>query len=93
MADENTVQIRIIDIDTTEEFILNPAALPEALRGWRNYRIEYGGPNECCIWEGRLMLPPRADPQSVANLIMGMQAYEKIWTPVEDDDKEEKEEQ
>ena len=30
-------------VDVTEEIIMNPDALPDELRGWRRYRIEYGG--------------------------------------------------
>jgi len=52
----------MIDISLTEEMILSPDALPEELRDWRMYRIEYGGPNEDCVWEGRIMLPETADP-------------------------------
>lgn len=52
----------MIDISLTEETIINPSVPPEPLRDWRMYRIEYGGPNEDCIWEGRIMLPAEVDP-------------------------------
>jgi len=78
--------VSLVDIDTTEEMIMNEDALPPALRGWRYYRIEYGGCNEDCIWEGRIMLPPRADSHEIVRLIMGMQAYEQIWKHLGDKD-------
>ena len=77
--------VKILDVDTTEEYVLNPDALPKELKGWRYYRLEYGGPNEACVWEGRIMLPPRADPQAIVQLIMGMQSYEGIWQVMEDE--------
>lgn len=52
----------MIDISLTEELILSPKALPEQLRDWRMYRIEFGGCNEDCLWEGRVMLPEDVDP-------------------------------
>jgi len=83
-VDEHHFAVKILDIDTTEEYVLNPEALPMELRGWRKYRIEYGGPNEACVWEGSIMLPPRADSEALVQLLMGMQAYGQIWTSVED---------
>ncbi len=50
-----------LDVSLTEEMILNYAALPEELYGWRRYRIEYGGCNESCIHEETIYLPPYAD--------------------------------
>ena len=34
---------------------------PEGLEGWRAFRMEYGGANEDCIWEGTIWLPPWVD--------------------------------
>ena len=48
----------MIDIDFTEEMILNPDALPEQMRDMRRYRIEYGGHAESCIKECTIYLPP-----------------------------------
>lgn len=62
-----------MDISLTEELILNPKALPEKLRDWRAYRIEYGGFNEDCIWEGRVMLPAEADPGDFEEFMAGIQ--------------------
>ena len=47
---------------------MNPAALPEKLRTWRRYRIEYGGWNEDCIKEQIIYLPPTADPEEIEAL-------------------------
>ena len=44
--------------DVTEEIIMNPDALPDELRGWRRYRIEYGGHAEKCVLETPIYLPP-----------------------------------
>ena len=77
--------VKILDVDTTEEYVLNPDALPKELRGWRYHRIEYGGPNESCLWEGRILLPPGADPQALVQLLMGMQAYGSIWKVVSEE--------
>jgi len=74
--------VNIVDVDLTEEGVMNPDAFGPDLKGWRLYRIEYGGCNEDCLWEGRILLPPRADRDAVADLIMGMQAREQIWTPL-----------
>lgn len=78
----NGDEIKVVAIDTTEEGVLNPDALPAELRGWRYYRIEYGGCNEECLWEGRVLLPPRADPTALVQLILGMQAHEQLWEEV-----------
>ncbi len=45
-------------VDGTEEIIMNPDALPDELRGWRRYRIEYGGHAERCVLETPIYLPP-----------------------------------
>lgn len=51
-----------VPVSLTEEFILNPDALPKGIpRDWRYYRIEYGGCNEACFLEMPIYLPPRAD--------------------------------
>ena len=45
-------------VDVTGEIIMNPDALPDELRGWRRYRIEYGGHAERCVLETPIYLPP-----------------------------------
>jgi len=72
--------VKLVDVDTTEEGILNPEF---PLKGWRRYRIEYGGCNEDTLVEGTIYLPPSADSQAIVDLIMGMQAHEQIWKVVE----------
>ena len=82
MPDPNDklVSIRVLDVDTVEEMVMNPDAVHPALRDWRHYRIEYGGCNEDCIYEGRILLPPQADPDALVQLLLGMQAHGQIWT-------------
>lgn len=52
---------KYVPVSLTEEFVMNYGALPPELDGWRYYRVEYGGPNECCFKEMPVYLPPRAD--------------------------------
>ena len=72
--------VKILDIDLIEEMVMNPDALPEPLRKYRHYRISYGGVNEECLYEGRILLPPTADSDVVAQLLMGLQAFGEIWS-------------
>ena len=81
--------VKLVDIDTTEEGIGNSDALggpTSPIRNWRRYRIEYGGCNEDTLIEGTIYLPPRADPKSIVNLMMGMQVDEQVWEDIVDDD-------
>lgn len=80
--------VSLLPISITEEVVLNPDALPEALRDWRYYRIEYGGPNEACLWEGKILLPRSADPQVIETLLLGLQAQAQIWTRIEPEEDE-----
>jgi len=73
------ISIKLLSIETTEEMVMRPELLAEPLRGWRYYRIEYGGTNQDCLWEGRIMLPPTADPDALVQLLLGMQAHGQIW--------------
>lgn len=41
---------KIVDIDLTEQMAFSWPD-PE-IEGWRNFRIEYGGCNEDCYYEG-----------------------------------------
>lgn len=47
---------------------------PPGMEGWRCYRIEYGGFNECCVAEGHLWLPPNVDSLDVERLFEGWQS-------------------
>lgn len=78
----DTEKVSLLPISITEEAVLNPDALPEALRDWRFYRIEYGGPNESCLWEGKILLPRSADPRVVETLLLGLQAQNELWQDV-----------
>ena len=73
------INVKVIDIDTTEEMVMSPERLPKPLRDWRYYRIEYGGPNEECLWEGSVLLPKSANPDAIVQLILGMQVYDQLW--------------
>ena len=77
--DVHHVTVTLLDVDTTEEMVMNPDALAAELRGWRYYRIEYGGCNESCLWEGRLLLPASADPKALVELLYGMQVHGQVW--------------
>ena len=50
-----------VPVSLTEEFVLNYSAVPKELNHWRYYRIELGGPNECCFKEVPIWLPAHAD--------------------------------
>ena len=56
-------------VDVTEEIIMNPDALPDELRGWRRYRIEYGGHAERCVLENRILLPPHVRVERLERLL------------------------
>lgn len=76
-AGKHEVLVRILDVDSTEEGVVQ---CPDpAMEGWRMYRLNYGGVNQDNIVEGRVWLPPSADPTAIVQLIMGMAAYEQIW--------------
>lgn len=38
------------------------------LEGWRFYRIEYGGFNEQCVYEGLIWLPPHIKPEELEDM-------------------------
>lgn len=59
--DKNTSTYKYLPVSLTEELILNYAALPPQFEGWRRYRVEFGGCNECCIKETPIYLPMCAD--------------------------------
>jgi len=61
-----STKIKIVDVDLTEEFAFSWPN-PE-IDGWRFYRIEYGGCNECCYYEGRIILPPEFDSWCMTEL-------------------------
>jgi hypothetical protein len=50
-----------------EESILNTDFLPDGMKGWKRYRIEYGF--ECSCPEGIIYLPPWVDPYLIENII------------------------
>jgi hypothetical protein len=42
---------------------------PTGLEGWRLYRIEYGGSNEDCVYEGMIWLPKHLRPEVIETLL------------------------
>ena len=69
----------MIPIDAIGEFGPVRRNKNDPLSGWQQYRFEYGGHAQDCLYEGRLLLPPDVDPDAVSQLIMGMQAYGERW--------------
>jgi hypothetical protein len=72
-ARRQTSQVRTkakkLYVDVTEEIIMNPDALPSELRGWRRYRIEYGGHAERCLLENHILLPPHVQVERLERLL------------------------
>jgi len=52
-------KIRLVDVDLTEEGAFSWPN--KEIEGWRYSRIEYGGCNEDCYYEGSIWLPPEAN--------------------------------
>jgi hypothetical protein len=50
----------------TEMMVLYP---PKGLENYRFYRIEYGGANEDCVYEGALWLPKHVDRKEIEEII------------------------
>ena len=62
---------KLVDIDLTEEVAFR---FPDPeIEGWRHYRIEYGGCNEDCYYEGKVWLPPEFDSWKMTELFEIMQ--------------------
>ena len=76
---DHTNKVEIIDIDYTGEGYVMPGRLGPELDGWQIIRVEYGGCNEDCLYEGRLLIPPNTDPQAVVNLLKGMAVDSAEW--------------
>lgn len=51
----------------TEEMIARADFLPDAMKGWRAYRIEYGF--ECSCPEGMIYLPPYINPIEIERIL------------------------
>ena len=66
--------MKIVDIDITEQMAFS---WPHSeIEGWRNYRIEYGGCNSSCYWEGNVWFPPEVDPY-----VCGYKFFEILQVP------------
>jgi len=66
--------MKIVDIDLTGYGVFSYPD-PE-IEGWRLYRIEYGGCNEDCYYEGMIWLPPQFDSWLMTQMFEIMQIPE-----------------
>ncbi len=55
-------------VSVVEEAILNPSYLPSYMKGWRQYRIEYGF--ECSCPERSILVPPWVTAEQVEALFV-----------------------
>jgi hypothetical protein len=58
-------------VDVVEEAIMNVDALQREMRGWRRFRIEYGGHAEACLLETVIFLPPGTNVERLERLLNG----------------------
>ena len=45
---------------------------PDGMEGCRLFRIEYGGANESCVYEGMIWIPPTADRDELEDFLQTM---------------------
>ena len=65
--------MKLVDIDLTGQYA---QSFPDPeIEGWEWYRIEYGGCNEDCYYEGEIWLHPEFDSQCMTQLFEIMQVY------------------
>ena len=82
MVMENNSEKPLVDIDTTEQFAFSWPN--KEIEGWRFRRIEYGGCNEDCYYEGSIWLPPQANLDYKFFEIMQVpEAREKLQQAIE----------
>jgi hypothetical protein len=55
-------------VSAVESAVLNPDALPEPMRDWRHFRLEYGGHASECLMECYLYLPPNVSAEDLEAL-------------------------
>ena len=65
-------------VTTTEEFILNYAALPKEFEDWRYYRIEYYGDGPYAIKECSFFAPPWFDRDTFEKLFVRPKKWNEI---------------
>jgi len=65
-------------VTTTEEFILNYAALPKEFEDWRYYRIEYYGDGPYAIKECSFFAPPWFDRDTFEKLFERPKKWNEI---------------
>jgi hypothetical protein len=59
--DKKTSKGKYVSVSATGECILNYAALPPELYGWRRSRLEYGGHAQSCFMEQIIYYPPNGN--------------------------------
>jgi hypothetical protein len=65
-------------VTTTEEFILNYAALPPEFLNWRYYRIEYYGQRPFALMEIGIYVPPWFDRDRFEELFERPEEWKEI---------------
>jgi hypothetical protein len=58
--------MNLVDIDLTGEGVFSYPS--KEIEGWNYFRVEYGGPNESCYYEGSVWLPPEVDAFQVTKM-------------------------
>jgi hypothetical protein len=61
VMDKKTSKSKYVSVSATGEGIMNYAALPPELDGWRRSRLEYGGHAQSCFMEKIVYHPPGSD--------------------------------
>lgn len=80
-----TTKNKLVDIDLTEQGVFSWPN--DEIKGWRNYRIEYGGCNRDCYYEGNMWLPPYVDSEIIGyklfEILQDEYAYQELKNKIE----------
>ena len=68
-GDGNKIDSGKFFVDLTEYGVLS---WPDGMEGCRMFRIEYGGVNENCVYEGLIWIPPTMDRDVVEEFLQAM---------------------
>ena len=68
-GDGNKIDSGKFFVDLTEYWVQN---WPDGMEGCRLFRIEYGGVNEGCVYEGNIWIPPTTDRDKVQEFLQAM---------------------
>ena len=68
-GDGNKVDSGKFFVDLTEYGV---QSWPDGMEGCRLFRIEYGGVNEGCVYEGMIWIPPTADSDALEDFLQAM---------------------